>query len=105
MKQLILFTVLLFGHNIICAQVSVSALSLPYGKYDVGFKHYVRNDRTRSYKRLYDFTGKILSRPIPVSIWFPAVSQVRTKLMTIEDYMTILKEEEEWEELVKSLVT
>ena len=104
MKQLILFILLLFGHNIIYAQVSVSGLSLPYGKYEVGFKHYVCNDSTRSYKRLYDFTGKVLPRPIPVSIWFPAASQARTKPMTVESYMAILKEEEEWEELPDSRI-
>lgn len=104
MKQLILFILLVFGHNVIYAQVSVSDLSLPYGKYEVGFKHYVRNDSTRSYKRLYDFTAKILPRPIPISIWFPAAPQARPKPMTVEDYMTILKEEEEWEELPDSRI-
>jgi pimeloyl-ACP methyl ester carboxylesterase len=104
MKQLILFILLLFGQKIIYAQVSVSKLSLPYGKYEVGFKHYVCNDSTRSYKRLYDFTDKILPRPISVSIWFPAIPKAGTKLMTVEDYMTILKDEEEWEELPNSRI-
>jgi hypothetical protein len=104
MKQLILFILLSIGHKMLYAQVSFFELSLPYGKYHVGFKHYVRNDSTRSYKRLYDFTDNILPRPIPVSVWFPAIPKAGTKLMTVKDYMTILKDEEEWEELPDSRI-
>ncbi|HVX51559.1 MAG TPA: hypothetical protein VHB48_15460 [Chitinophagaceae bacterium] len=104
MKQFILFILLSIGHKLIYAQVSVSDLSLLYGKYEVGFRHYVCNDSTRSYKRLYDFTGKILPRPIPISVWFPAIPKAGTKLMTVENYMTILKDEEEWQELPDSRI-
>ena len=99
MKVLIVSTFLLFCHKVINAQVSFSGLSLPYGKYDVGFTHYVTNDNTRTYVRLYDWNKRVLARPIPISIWFPSQQKSKNSLMTIEDYMVVLKEEEEWEEL------
>jgi dienelactone hydrolase len=99
MKILIVPVFLLFCRNILSAQVSFSNLSLPYGKYDVGFKHYVSNDNSRAYERLYDWNKKILARPIPISMWFPSQQQAKNRPMTVEDYMVVLKEEEEWEEL------
>ncbi len=99
MKILILSTFLLLSHNILNAQASLSGLSLPYGKYAIGFKHYISNDNTRTYERLYDWNKKVLARPIPISIWFPSQQQTKNSFMTVEDYMVILKEEEEWEEL------
>lgn len=98
MKILFLTISLLFGYNLI-AQVSFSKLSLPYGKYDVGFKHYIRYDNTRTYERLGDWNKKASARPIPISCWFPSQKQAQNNQMTIEDYMVILKEEEEWEVL------
>lgn len=98
MKILFLSISLLFCYNL-NAQVSFSKLSLPYGKYDVGFKHYIRYDSTRTYERLSDWTKKATARPIPISIWFPSLRQTQNSQMTIEDYMVILKEEEEWEVL------
>lgn len=104
MKKLFPFVSLIFIQATISAQVSVSKLALPYGKFQVGFKHMVRNDSTRSYKRINDFNGKILPRPIPVSTWFPAMPQAGIKPMTVGNYMTVLKEEEEWEELPDSRI-
>jgi dienelactone hydrolase len=81
------------------AQVSVAKLSLPYGKYDVGFKHFIQYDNTRTYERLSDWNKKATPRPISTSIWFPTQRKIRIAQMTVEDYMVILKEEEEWEVL------
>jgi dienelactone hydrolase len=81
------------------AQVSLSKLSLPYGKHTVGFKHYLRNDSTRTYQRMSDWDNKVTPRPIPVSLWFPAQRPSSPTQMTVESYMAILKEEEEWEAL------
>lgn len=72
---------------------------MPYGKYEVGFKHYIRYDSTRTYERLYDWNKQSIARPIPISIWLPSQKQMQQSQMTIEDYMVILKEEEEWEVL------
>ena len=58
MKILFLSISLLFCYNL-NAQVSFSKLSLPYGKYDVGFKHYTQYDSTRTYERLYDWNKKL----------------------------------------------
>jgi len=98
MKIVFLSIFLLFCRNL-NAQVSYSKLSLPYGKYAVGFKHYIRYDSTRTYERLSDWNKKAIARPIPISLWFPAKKQIQNNQMTIEDYMVILKEEEEWEVL------
>lgn len=98
MKILLLSISLLCCYNL-NAQVSFSKLSLPYGKYDIGFKHYTRYDNTRTYERLGDWNKKATARPIPVSLWFPSQKQTQNSQMNIGDYMVILKEEEEWEVL------
>lgn len=82
------------------AQVSLSSLSLPYGDYEVGFRHYVSLDSSRSYKRLYDWNNSVIPREIPVSIWYPSASADSSgSRMSVLDYMEILKQEEEWEYL------
>lgn len=98
MKILFLSIFLLFCYTL-KAQVSFSKLSLPYGKYDVGFKHYIRYDSTRTYERLTDWNKKATARPIPISLWFPSQKQTQNSQMTIENYMVVLKKEEEWEVL------
>ena len=81
------------------AQKPDENLTLPHGNFKVGFKNYNKDDNTRSYKRLYDWDNKILARPISISTWYPVVKvSVNTKLK-VKDYMTILKQEEEWESL------
>jgi dienelactone hydrolase len=46
-----------------------------------------------------DWDNKVTARPIPISVWFPAQPPSPHTPMTVESYMTILKEEEEWEAL------
>ena len=93
---------LFFVFNLfICnSQTTVSNLSLEYGEYSVGFRHYLSIDSTRTYKRIMDFTNESILREIPVSIWYPAIDEINNgSPMQVLDYMRILKEEEEWEYL------
>jgi dienelactone hydrolase len=100
MKIIAVLGLFLCCFNNLYGQSSFSELALPYGNYGVGFKHYTINDNTRTYQRLYDWNNQILARPIPISTWFPSHLQPQnSRLMTIEDYMIVLKEEEEWESL------
>ena len=94
------------GGTFLCpSQVSVDALSLDYGTYAVGFKHYMGIDSTRTYKRYMDFTSENIFREIPISIWYPAANTADTgTTMTVLDYMQILKEEEEWEHLPNAFI-
>ena len=71
------FLVLLFAQiNFSSAQVSIKQLELKYGKYIVGFDHYTTFDSSRTYNRIYDWTNEFISRPIPVSIWYPSDKNV-----------------------------
>jgi hypothetical protein len=81
-------------------QTSLKEISLDNGKYKVGFRHYTTSNSTRTYSRIYDYSNKKISRPIPVSIWYPSEQNTGGKNpMKILDYFQILKEEEEWEYL------
>lgn len=96
------FLPLFFVFNLfICnSQATVSNLSLEYGEYSIGFRHYMSIDSTRTYKRSMDFTNASILREIPVSIWYPAIDEINNgSPMRVLDYMRILKEEEEWEYL------
>ena len=99
--KLVLLTFLLsFQANLIIGQTSLKAIDLEKGKLTVGFRHYVASDSTRTYKRVYDWNTQSIPRPIPISIWYPAIQIPDEKEpLTILDYMAILKEEEEWEYL------
>lgn len=100
MRLLILTTFILFQANFGFGQTSLKKIGLNNGKYKVGFKHYLTFDNTRTYKRVFDWTNKSIPRPIPVSIWYPAIEKLSdNKKMMVLDYMEILKEEEEWEYL------
>ncbi|MET0299286.1 MAG: hypothetical protein ABW036_05980 [Flavitalea sp.] len=99
MKASSLFIFFSIFQHIVTAQVSLQGIGLSYGAYQVGFDHYIKNDQTRSYIRTNDFTGKVLPRPISISIWYPAILKTAPKPMTVVDYMRVLKEEEEWEVL------
>lgn len=81
------------------AQVFGDNLKLKYGKFQVGFRNYKKDDNTRSYTRLYDWDNKILARPISISIWYPTEKTSTKNILKVKDYMTILKQEEEWESL------
>lgn len=73
--------------------------NLNYGKYQVGFKNYTKNDDTRTYSRIYDWDNVVHSRHMSISIWYPSNEGSKGKSMKVEDYMIILKQEEEWEGL------
>lgn len=82
------------------SQVSLKAINLESGPYAVGFSHYLTTDSSRSYKRIFDWNNDYIPRPIPVSVWYPAIApQDKGATLTVLDYLAILKEEEEWEHL------
>ena len=81
-------------------QTSLKKIDLNFGNYNVGFKHYIIFDSTRTYSRIYDYNNQKIPRPIPTSIWFPSKQNIDGKeQLKILDYLEILKEEEEWEYL------
>jgi tetratricopeptide (TPR) repeat protein len=82
-----------------CGQEVNKLFDLPYGTYHPGFNHYVKEDKSRTYERIYDWSSSAIFRQIPVSIWYPAFDNVNTPRMTVGSYLTVLKEEEEWEDL------
>ncbi len=81
------------------AQNYWDSLSLSYGNYQVGFRHYVTPDHSRSYQRLSDWDTVVTARPISVSMWYPTSKPLQRNPLQVKDYMQILKEEEEWEGL------
>lgn len=85
--------------SLLYAQVSVKKIALENGTYKVGFSHYLTNDSTRTYKRLFDWKNQHIARPISVSVWYPSDEKKNATTMTILNYMEILKQEEEWEHL------
>ena len=95
------FLIALFAQiNFGTAQVLVEQLELQYGIYNVGFDHYKTFDSSRTYNRIYDWTNESISRPIPISIWYPSGENASNiEPLNVVDYMNILKEEEEWEHL------
>ena len=87
------------------AQTSLEQIQLEPGEYTVGFQHYTSNDSTRTYTRIYDYSNEVLTRPIPVSIWYPSSQEVKAnEPLHILDYLVILKEEEEWEHLPNNFI-
>ena len=95
-----LWTVLIIHLAILTvAQVPGENLELTHGKFKVGFRNYIKDDNTRSYKRLFDWDNKVLSRPISISLWYPTETKSTHSKLKVKDYMTILKQEEEWESL------
>lgn len=98
--QRTLTTVFIFHLAILAmAQVPGENLNLTHSKSKVGFRNYNKDDNTRSYKRLYDWDNKVLARPISISIWYPTEKISANSKLKVKDYMTILKQEEEWESL------
>lgn len=99
--KLKVLTIIFFSNIVFCfGQVSLEQLSLENGKYNVGFQHYLAVDSTRTYKRIFDWNNKTILRQIPVSIWYPSADDLSKKTpLTVSNYMEILKEEEEWENL------
>ncbi len=99
--RIVTFSLLFFINAVLCfGQVSLERLALKNGEFDVGFRHYVAADSTRTYQRIYDWNNQDVFRPIPVSIWYPSQSApTKAEQLKVLDYLEILKEEEEWEHL------
>ncbi|MEM9928541.1 MAG: prolyl oligopeptidase family serine peptidase [Bacteroidota bacterium] len=98
MRIVILF--FLLQVSLIHGQTSLASINLQKGTYAVGFKHYKLVDSTRTYQVRDRFNNDFIHRPIPISIWYPAKApQEQTTQLTLLNYLTILKEEEEWENL------
>ncbi|HYC84048.1 MAG TPA: alpha/beta hydrolase [Chryseosolibacter sp.] len=96
----ILATILMINlSTLAAAQRSSGSLDLAHGHFRVGFKKYTKDDNTRSYQRLYDWDNKVLARPISISLWYPAEKVSENSILKVDDYMAILKQEEEWESL------
>ncbi len=96
----IVTTVLIIHMSILTiAQDSGEKLELKHGKFQVGFRAYIKDDNTRSYTRLFDWDNKVLARPISISTWYPTEKTSAKSKLKVKDYMTILKQEEEWESL------
>jgi tetratricopeptide (TPR) repeat protein len=105
MRIIILATLLLFQICFVKGQVSLKEIDLKNGAYNVGFKHYTIIDSTRLYIIENDFNNQLVYRPIPVSIWYPAVMNTEnSKQLAVLDYLEILKEEEESTNLPNELL-
>lgn len=100
MRKIILVTIILLQVCSMKGQTSLKEIGLKAGKYEVGFKHYTVNDSTRTYRIHNEFNNRLIKRPIPISIWYPATNTNNSsKESTVLDYLEILKQEEEWENL------
>jgi len=104
MRLTIVITILLLANTAV-GQTSLKEINLENGAYNVGFKHYTAIDSTRLYRIANDFNNKLVFRPIPISIWYPAVTDTEnSKRLTVLDYLEILKEEEESKKLPNELL-
>ncbi len=100
MRIVMLWALVLFQFGVLPGQTSLEKINLNPGKYTVGFKHYTTVDSTRTYQIKNEFNNQFVYRPISVSIWYPAdLKKENTKPLTVLDYLEVLKEEEEWENL------
>ncbi|WP_020569346.1 tetratricopeptide repeat protein [Neolewinella persica] len=85
------------------AQADYADSKLAYGNLPVGFSHHLQVDSSRVYRRVQDYTERLQYRELPVSRWYPAQAEA-AKRMQIGDYLQVLKEEEEWENLPNAFV-
>lgn len=100
MRLPILVTLLIFQVLAAKAQTSLKGINLNNGKYTVGFRHYTVIDSTRTYRIHNEFNNRVINRPIPISIWYPATFEKNnSRPLTVLDYLEILTEEEEWKNL------
>ena len=105
LRTIILVTLVLFQVCFAKGQTSLKEINLKNGAYTVGYKHYTTIDSTRLYIIENDFNNQLVYRPIPVSIWYPAViDHKNSKQLTVLDYLLILKEEEESKNLPNELL-
>lgn len=97
-----LFTVLLIflSENAI-GQLSVKNLKLPYGEYTIGYQHQLKYDSSRSYNFIQKSANTDSYRPMSISIWYPAVSAIRSTSNYVKtlNYLEVYKLEKEWEQL------
>lgn len=99
MRYIFLLCLFCFHESVSHAQTSFSQLQPDLGEYQVGFRHYTATDSTRTYSRWKDYSYKVLHRPIPISVWYPANVGNQSASIKIKDYLDILAIEEEWEGL------
>lgn len=100
MRTITLVILLLFQVCFIKGQTSLKEINLKNGAYNVGFKHYLAIDSTRTYQIYNEYNNQFILRPIPISIWYPAKIKNNTaRRLTVLDYLEIFKQEEEWENL------
>ncbi|AKP53321.1 alpha/beta hydrolase [Cyclobacterium amurskyense] len=100
MRFLVAFLLIIFQVHLNYGQTSLAKIDLEKGPYSVGFLHYTSADSSRTYSRIYDYSNEKIARPIPISIWYPSTQNVDSiTSLRVLDYLQILKEEEEWENL------
>lgn len=99
MKKIFLCIVLAITSQTITSQVSFELLNLDFGNYNVGFRHFVEYDHSRTYQKKMNWDLEFTSRPLEISLWFPAEKSNHSESMDIANYLEILKREEEWESL------
>lgn len=105
MRLKTLTVILLFQTSFAFCQVSLDGIGLENGDFNVGFYHYTATDSTRTYKWIFEWSNESFPRPIPVSVWYPSKANGEPhQKMEVVDYMEILKEEEEWENLPNDLI-
>lgn len=105
MRTIIFITFVLFQTCLVKGQTSLKEINLKNGAFNVGFKHYTIIDSTRLYRIENDFNNQLIYRPVPVSVWYPAIIDNKNpKKLKVLDYLEILKEEEEWENLPTELL-
>lgn len=105
MRAAVFIVFIVFQLGAINGQTSLKKIGLTNGDYKVGFKHYTVIDSTRTYQIKNDFNNKFIYRSIPISIWYPAtIHNNKREQLTVLDYLEVLKEEEEWENLPNEYV-
>jgi len=100
MRSLPIMVLVLIQVWSLSGQTSLKQIDLTNGKYPVGFVHYTTVDSTRTYQIKNEFNNQFVDRPIPISMWYPAtLKNKEAEQLTVLDYLQLLKEEEEWENL------
>ena len=102
-KGWLLLFLLLGACPYLSAQADYTESPLLYGQYPVGFDRHLATDSSRVYRRVQDYSERLQFRELPISRWYPAGEAGQVK-MRVGDYLQVLKEEEEWEELPAEFV-
>ena len=89
MRKIILVAIILLQVCSMKGQTSLKEIGLKAGKYEVGFKHYTVNDSTRTYRIHNEFNNRLIKRPIPISIWYPAkIEDSNSEQLTVLNYLS-----------------